>query len=63
MLADHFNKAIVVSLHGMKEDKDGVSTSLIISDGKARAEDPGCHPPRDETQGFAMEDSEAPGKS
>ena len=60
MLADHFNKAIVVSLHGMKEDKDGVSTSLIISDG-ARAEDPGRTHPATKLR-VAMEDAEAPGK-
>lgn len=38
-LADRWKKAVVVSLHGMKEDDDGVGTSLIISDG-AHDEDP-----------------------
>ena len=36
--SERWPAAIVVSLHGMKEDNDGVRTSLIVSNG-ARAED------------------------
>lgn len=60
VLADHWNKAIVVSLHGMEEDNDGIRTSLIISDG-AGAEDP--HRTHAATKlRVAMEDAEARGK-
>ena len=60
VLADHWNKAIVVSLHGMAEDNDGVRTSLIISDG-ARTEDLDRTHPATKLR-VAMEDAAAPGK-
>lgn len=60
VLADHWNKAIVVSLHGMGHDNDGVRTSLIISDG-ARAEDLDRTHPATKLR-VAMEDVAAPGK-
>ena len=38
-LAGLWRSSVVVSLHGMKEDTDGVRTAMIVSSG-IRAEDP-----------------------
>jgi hypothetical protein len=60
VLADHWKNAIVVSLHGMKKDDDGVRTSLIISDGIKRPDTQGAHPAT--KLRLALEDTAAPGK-
>jgi hypothetical protein len=61
VLADHWDKAVVVSLHGSTKDDQGeFHTSLIISDG-ANTEDLGRTHPATKLR-VAMEDASAPGK-